>query len=277
MILALFLDLLLDQLLYSPQDWYGRLFAVIGPLPGLVVMSFGGLLLVYLCSNHRWYIRTASWIVFIVLLGGGTWFFGHAASESLGFRPWFALLMGALILAGCDLVLLFCVRGSDVQKLWRLTWFLLFVSVGTFATVNLIKEFWNRPRYYAIASDPAILFRSWLQPQLTSASVLGDRYGLPADAFKSFPSGHTACAAIGLSLYALSACIPSWKGKGDIVISIAMLWTVLTAFSRMILGMHFLSDVTASLLIFLLFIWMADRFAAVRSKKKSRSRKDNTE
>ena len=64
----------------------------------------------------------------------------------------------------------------------------------------------------------------------------------------SFPSGHTLSTAAFATAGAL--CIARiWPCAGNLAMSIAMLWTFLVALSRLILGVHWPSDVLAAVCI----------------------------
>jgi len=71
----------------------------------------------------------------------------------------------------------------------------------------------------------------------------------------AFPSGHTQNAAALLGALAAQLKLVSIKA---ILVSLA----VLVAFSRMYLGVHFLSDVVVSLVITFLLVWFAVKFVA---------------
>ena len=82
--------------------------------------------------------------------------------------------------------------------------------------------------------------------------------GLGEEVFKSFPSGHTASAAMIFTIASLPVFL-GFEGKKYLKYRIA-LWSVAAAFtlivavSRLIMGAHYLSDVSAGAVISTIFI-----------------------
>jgi undecaprenyl-diphosphatase len=64
----------------------------------------------------------------------------------------------------------------------------------------------------------------------------------------SFPSGHTLSTAAFSTAAAL--CLARiWPRSGNLAMSLAMLWTTLVALSRLVLGVHWPSDVLAAVCV----------------------------
>ena len=62
----------------------------------------------------------------------------------------------------------------------------------------------------------------------------------------SFPSGHTLNTA-GFSIAAALAVARIWPRAGNAAMALALLWTSLVALSRLVLGLHWPSDVLAAI------------------------------
>ena len=104
----------------------------------------------------------------------------------------------------------------------------------------IVKPLWSRPRMRVIEVTQGLNFQPWW--------VIGnpDKWtyiaaGVIKDGFKSFASGHTAHAAIGLMLAGLPA--------------------ELVAFGRIVIGAHFLSDVSCGFALVLALECLAARIA----------------
>ena len=97
-----------------------------------------------------------------------------------------------------------------------------------------------------------MLFRiSWWQ----TGSALKDTLvaaGVAAEEFKSFPSGHTGNAAVLLLLGLLPQLDSRLEKKKPLLLGIGFGWTALVAFSRIIMGAHYLTDTTIGFTITLL-------------------------
>ena len=100
------------------------------------------------------------------------------------------------------------------------------------AAVYAIKHFWGRIRYTDLKS--AADFTPWYSP---GAAGTGD----------SFPSGHAAMAAFSF----LPFVYLKYTGSRlrYLAFALAAAFTAAVAFSRIVLGAHYLSDVTAGIAI----------------------------
>ena len=81
----------------------------------------------------------------------------------------------------------------------------------------------------------------------------------------SFPSGHTGNAACALLLGVLPVICQKLKGKENLLFFIGVIFTLIVAFSRIIVGAHFLTDVTIGMsvtflieVIFVYKLWKKD-------------------
>ena len=75
-------------------------------------------------------------------------------------------------------------------------------------------------------------------------------FGIEKDAFKSFPSGHSLQAAAFLaSFYGLSLIYPNLQKKLGIALAVEIIFALVVMSCRMILGAHFLSDVSMGALV----------------------------
>ncbi len=147
---------------------------------------------------------------------------------------------------------------EDVLK--KLFKFVIFAAVATLVAnllIMIVKTPVGRPRFRALQSelgqsfkeDGVIAFRPWYkgggQPDAGVVSAFENTYGVD-DAFKSFPSGHTCSAG---TLYAL-IMIPDLfelkhkKGAKLACWLVPILYVGLVAVSRIMVGAHFMSDVT---------------------------------
>ena len=115
--------------------------------------------------------------------------------------------------------------------------------------INIIKVPWGRVRMRLIVSTGnESYFTNWWQ----AGTALKKRLvaaGVSSDEFRSFPSGHTACAACAMLLTLLPTLYRRLHDKEPLFMAIGAGWTLLGAFSRLRMGAHFLSDVSVSALL----------------------------
>jgi len=197
--------------------------------------------------------------------------FEHSAAV-YGVEVVFALIMGALAILAT--------MHFKPETLKKLLWFSI-ATVGALLLANLlimiIKDPVGRMRFRAIQSDLGAKliedgkvagFTEWYkangQPSQNVLNSFLNTYGVK-DAFKSFPSGHTCSAG---SVYAL-IMIPTLFGfkeknkKGATLACwiVPIVYTALVAVSRIMVGAHYMSDVTfGGTLAFVSFVIMWEIF-----------------
>lgn len=142
-----------------------------------------------------------------------------ALAVNVGFGAW-----GSLVITLGIAVVLWIVRRSP----WDGLRFALFVGV-TWGAVELVKQVVQRPRpsaadsYASLVKEPA----SW-----------------------SYPSGHTAFAtALGLALVVVAVRMGASRTWVRAAVVFTVVIALVTAWSRMYLGVHHLSDVLMSMVL----------------------------
>ena len=126
---------------------------------------------------------------------------------------------------------------------------MIVVCVGIMLLINIIKVPWGRARMcliYSTGNDT--YFSNWWQAGTAlKKKLVAD--GVSSDDFRSFPSGHTACAACSMLLILLPTLYRRLHNKEKLFMAIGGVWTLAVAVSRLRMGMHFLSDVSVSSLL----------------------------
>lgn len=142
--------------------------------------------------------------------------------------------------------------------LFRIGMVLCLATLLAPVAINLIKDPWARPRYRAIVVTDGLPFQNWWQ----AGTALRDQFtamDVPKEEFKSFPSGHTSEAALMVLLGLLPAAIPKMKKWEPLLVGSGLALPILVAISRIIMGAHFLSDVTVGFactyIIAFLLVW----------------------
>lgn len=246
-----FADLPIAQAVYSPETAFGWLFDVVSPS---IAPSIGLFLLCVLLNTKRTEPVTRkkemiSATVETVLAAVCAWIavaqFDKYAETDL---PTYAI---GLIAAVYLLLMLAVTRKirADRAELQNLVISTLVMILTVLLLTNSIKSIWGRQRFWSM--DPALYaeqFTPWLFPQ----------GGGSGDAFRSFPSGHTSngCAILLITLF--PCALPALRKVRPWLIVFVAIWIPLMAFSRMVEGMHFASDVTFGFLIaYLVFTFVS--------------------
>jgi len=115
----------------------------------------------------------------------------------------------------------------------------------SFFLYELVKMGLPRPRYRLVSKGyEGISFRRWYEPVKNKAELIA-RHNINKDDFKSFPSGHTSNSIMNITLFpALGLVYPKLKEKSMFMLVLGLCVGIAVLLSRMILGAHFLSDVS---------------------------------
>lgn len=120
---------------------------------------------------------------------------------------------------------------------------------------NLVKIGWARPRYRIL--DTTVLFKAWYNP---SGFTLNDDW-------KSFPSGHSAAAAISLVYLYLPQLFERIRGKEKWIKLFVWVWIILVMLSRVVRGDHYVTDTLVGAgFTYYVFVYLHQRFIE-KSKK----------
>jgi membrane-associated phospholipid phosphatase len=122
--------------------------------------------------------------------------------------------------------------------------------------INILKFAWGRvrPRQLADIAD----FTPWYHPQGFSKR--------PLFKYRSFPSGHTANASI---LYIITMFAPLTKKRWlkFLLYVIPIVWIIIMAASRVIVGAHFASDVLFGATISIILFYLSRHYTLQYIKK----------
>ncbi len=140
-------------------------------------------------------------------------------------------------------------KSGDKQLVRQLIGLLIMILIA-FVTMEVVKQIFCRPRYRIVVRGlEGIGFIPWYT-RFEGAGDFIAAYGLENTDLRSFPSGHSilsiSCIYI---LPALSLLFPKLKGKDNVLMAAGLLFGMLVMFTRMVLGAHYLSDVSAGGLI----------------------------
>ena len=123
---------------------------------------------------------------------------------------------------------------------------LVITMIAALVTMEVLKDLFSRPRYrIAVRGYDGIGFVPWYSP-FSGAADYVSALGLEKTDFRSFPSGHSvigiSCIYIFMSLAWL---FPGLKGKQGMLCIFGSVFGIIVMFTRMLLGAHYLSDVSA--------------------------------
>ncbi len=257
MVASVFLDLPLSGAVFSPKNAFGVFFQNFGELAGVLVCVFScaALLATRGRDNRRQNIGGA--IAYGVLLALAS---VMAAAMPLRYTtiPMFPLaLLLAAVFAALALLAAHRLAKQHPRELRIAGAVGIFLMLAMLVLINLVKLLWGRERYY-VMGDPTAEFTMWFIPQGIAVS----------DEFMSFPSGHSAHSAIILWITMLPTFWDAAKGKEVLLKIIAYGYTLLVMASRIVMGKHFLSDVTMGAFLSILAFYIIKHLVALHFEKK---------
>lgn len=144
----------------------------------------------------------------------------------------------------------FCARKTDDKLLEQRIAGLFIVMLFAFISMRVLKNFFDRPRYRTVVLGyDGITFVPWYTP-FSGAEKYASAYGLSADEFRSFPSGHSIFSVLTMCIFpSLTWIFPKLKSKYIPLFFVGFVFGVIVMVTRMILGAHYLSDTSAGAVI----------------------------
>lgn len=258
LVIGAFVDLNLSHAVYNPENWFGLFFEAVGEFPASFIAAFCAMSIAVVQkkrNNGRINFKCAGSFVMAALLAlmAGALPVGYFG----GPMP-LGMVLGALILV-LDYFMIKKAMGNNEEELYKaaVLGFQLFLLV--LLVFNLIKLGWGRERYrHMIEVGSFEGFSAWFIPQGLAAG----------NEFMSFPSGHSANAAVMMWITLLPAFVPALKSKETVLKVIAVVWIGCVMFSRIIMGAHFLSDVTMGATLSLCTFYLLYQKIYVKGKAK---------
>lgn len=247
MIIGSFFDYQISQFLYNQNNVFGIFLASYGQLPAMLCFAVGGTLLLHMLDKHK-KIEMGLCYFFAVFLNLFA-VLGITMDPMLYIQgmPIFVSLVIAIAIVGFIDVLVYRVsKGASKETIKKIIILVLTVVFIELIVINIVKIPWARPRMRMISSRSDASFQPWwiVGSQMKSQLMA---LGVASEEFKSFPSGHTANAACAMLLCVLPMLNTKLRGKEDLLFFVGVLFAFLVAFSRIIMGAHFVTDVVVGM------------------------------
>ena len=272
LIIGSFLDLQINQALFSKNNAFGLIMASFAVYPCYAGLAFigGGLLSTTVKrKNMPLWLKIVSFALSVIALGMAVYLCAREWPSSNGFNNKNLLIpsiaIAFVVMAGVYfLAYKVCLKG-DPKQLWvALIIMLVIFALALLPTGFVVKLILHRPRYRYMVRCDVTEFRNWWETCKNYKEYFGqtvDGFVIDKEEFKSFPSGHSGTAAIMMMFlpYA-SIFFNKLKGKEVLLYYIGFTWTLLMMFSRMLVGAHFLSDTCMGSLIVVVVFFVIHLF-----------------
>ncbi len=236
MLIFAFTDLQISLAVVNQKSLFGRFFETFGEAPLFIMFCFSTVFLFIHLKQEK---LTRIIIIRILMIPGmiiGGMFTLHQWVRYLteyitgekASGPWMVILIIIPVLICIPFAIK--VKQENIEKVKRFAVYCIIYFIAAQVISSVIKVPWGRMRYREMI-DPHLQFTPWYLPQ----GITGSR---------SFPSGHTFNSCGTLILLYLPRLSEKFRGKEKALTIMCILWIVLVALSRVIIGAHFASDVT---------------------------------
>lgn len=229
LIAAVFCDLQLDKLLNNTENIIAIWFKNTGEIPGRLICPFAGTVLFYTYKNKLQQLAGA-----IIALGGSA-YFGYYIGKYFFLdehRMLFSIIYGLGFGITCLLIGKFiAIPDKHRDKLRQIAILSIIIMFVQITVIEGMKYLWGRVRFRdLLASGSYDAFTPWYQIN----GINGN---------KSFPSGHTAGAGMSYLMMAFPYLSKKWERRKTLCFVISLVYTSVVAFTRLVMGAHYLSDV----------------------------------
>lgn len=251
LIAAVFADLKIDILLNSPENAFAVWFYNTGEIPCRLICPVAGTALLYCCNN-----RFARFVGACISIGGGA-YFGYYFAKHF-FVEENNLAFGIVYGVGFSLVLILTSKFIKIPEHLKKPIAVLAIAGIAVMAVQLLavegmKYLWGRVRFRdLLAAGSYDAFTPWY--------VINGINGN-----KSFPSGHTAGAAMSFLAMLLPYVSKKAYERRQLCFILPFIYTCVVAITRLIMGAHYLSDVAmggaVGLLTVIIAIAVLDKIA----------------
>lgn len=226
---ATFFDLKIDIFLNSPSNLFANWFEKTGEMPSSLLITVA-MAFILKCAEPKWMKAVAGFGCFAA--GGyfGNWFGGRLFAEN-EFQDAYGIIFGVGFAAVTVFVIHFISIPESARKPLLIIAF-VGLGAGALGTVltNSMKGIWGRIRFRSMEA-PYTDFTPWYKIN----GFTGNH---------SFPSGHTSGAGVSYQLMLLPLVSSKCREHKTALFITAFLFTSTVAFTRLVMGAHYLSDVT---------------------------------
>ena len=267
-IIGSFLDLQINESLFTRGEGFSMFMAACGPVVGYGTLAIlgGGYLSLAIKKPYKTLIKIVFYGLTVALFAVAVYFAGREFWGENGYNneklEWLGYVICVPIMGGLTYLGYWLCAKSKRENLWII---LTVLAIACFMAlvpgVTILKIIFHRPRFRTIyASGYGIEYHNWWQRCANYKELMGI-YHVTKEEFKSFPSGHAGSAALTMLILPFLPLLDEKYQKLQIPLVYASLaWTMLMSFSRMVVGAHFLSDVSMGSLLTLVFLLLSNEF-----------------
>jgi len=272
-ILGTFLDLKLTEAIFSKGNGFGIFMSAVGTIPGYMILAMlgGGFLALAMHKDYKVGYKVVLYVLTVACAGCAIFFTGREFFGENGFYnpdiKWVGYFIVLPIAIGCTFLGYWITKKSNTPYLWLIYAILAFcIFMALVPGVTLLKSVFHRPRYRELVSGGFIEFHPWYDRCSNYKDYIA--LGFSKEEFKSFPSGHAGASAVFmLATIALPLLNKKYEKITLPLFYGGFAWCLFISFTRILVGAHFLSDVSMGGILTSLFMLIANE-AIIYSNKK---------
>ena len=272
-IVGSFLDLQIDQAIFSKNNGFGLFMASFGVYPCYAGLAFigGGFLVTTLKRKELpLWGKIICYLVSAAAYGMSIYLCGKEMPSPNGYnndslKP-IAYAIPAVLFAGAFFGGFMVCRKGDAKQLWVILLIMSVIFVVSLLPAGyVIKLIIHRPRYRYAVRCGVTDYYNWWQPFPEYKDAIGhvvEGFEITKEEFKSFPSGHSGTGMI-LAMYLplASYFFPKLKGKETFLFYGGVAFGLLMMFSRLLVGAHYLTDTCMGSLIVMIVFYVVNEVA----------------
>jgi membrane-associated phospholipid phosphatase len=236
------------------ENAFGIIFSYIGVIPTFVGWSFLGASILCLSRRVENTVKRR-WLIALSVLLFTLSFFYFCNTLYLSNATSFEVHFAVAYSIGLAILFIFAYLGyrlaqsSKDSELLKKVLFLVAVSLLTLLIISITKELMCRPRFrFVLDADNVDYFKNWWESGREIKASLG--MGMESDEFASLPSGHSAYSMFAIFIFpVLADYVFALKKFKAHLFAFGFIWWTMTAFSRLTVGAHYLSDVAIAGLV----------------------------
>lgn len=241
LIIGSFADYRISFALHNQDSAFGQVFAAFGEFPSYLAAVAVCCFLLIGHNRERPVIAVLQVVAAVVVLVIGIRQMIIVPKMYLvSTNPVILYVASGVLIVIVAVLAIAVARGADRAMIIRVAGVIAAAVILEIVAVYLIKSGWGRPRMRLIEESTVDFAPWWNIGNEAKAEYVAA--GTPSEEFRSFPSGHTACAA---DLILVTAVIPlrkSLERYSSLLFWIGASWGMLVALSRIVMGAHFVSD-----------------------------------
>lgn len=272
-IVGSFVDKTLMEAVFSRGNGFGIFMSTIGTLPGYMMLAvIGGGFVALAFNKYKVIYRIILYVVAAACFVCAIYFSGREFFGENGFYNeklvWVGYLIALPFAVGCGFLGIILVKNSKTPYLWLILAIIaFFIFMSLVPGVTLLKGIFHRPRYRTLSLYEGIEYHSWWQ-RCSNYKDLMAAYGVSKEEFKSFPSGHAGASAVFMLCAAFLPLLDKKYEKLSLILFYSgFAWVLFVSFTRILVGAHFLSDVSMGGILTLGFTLIANEILIAVNKK----------